>query len=284
MKSFLIKLFNLFFQQVKKSNATDNWFESHAYEAVNQICLDLESIDNNFKNSTYDEFSILDYGCGDGIMIASLAKRLKSIGHGVDFNQVNLEELVKTFALNNMNITQENLKFFSLDTFSWKKQYDLVLSWSVIEHVNNLEDYLNNVIQLLKPNGILYLQTWPLWNSSQGHHLFDIGLNPYAHIQFVNEKTLFNHLEDHMLKVSFTDNMNVLAINDYESWKTAAIESYRSCNRISVNEIEYYLKKSKLELKLFKPYFDDVNFAFLPKGSSWSDFAISGGRWILQKI
>jgi hypothetical protein len=136
----------------------------------------------------------------------------------------------------------------------------------------------------LKPKGILYLQTWPLWNSSQGHHLFDIGLNPYAHIKFESEDTFFNHLEDHLSNIVFTDDMNQLASKDYESWKAAALDSYRSCNKITIKEIEYHLKKSNLELKLFQPYFDDVNFSILPHDSSWSDFAISGGRWILQKM
>lgn len=47
--------------------------------------------------------------------------------------------------------------------------FDLIMSWSVFEHLTDPEKALENVIQLLKPGGIFYLSIH-LYTSFNGHH------------------------------------------------------------------------------------------------------------------
>jgi 2-polyprenyl-3-methyl-5-hydroxy-6-metoxy-1,4-benzoquinol methylase len=278
------QFFGYFFNKVTPEHANassstiDNWFNSHAHEAVEQIKSDLISINSNEIPSFT---MILDFGCGDGIMLASLANKLNVIGHGVDFTLVDKKSLKHIFSNNNSELNTDSINFYTLDKFNFKPAYDLVLSWSVIEHVLDLNKYFDEAIKLLKSNGLLYLQTWPLWNSSQGHHLFDVGLNAFEHIEFTDELKLFTHIE--RIKDNPAYGWSNLEI-DFDNWKKAAKDSYKSCNRITIDEIQSCIEKYSLRLLFFKPYFEDANFNLIPFGNKWKDFAISGGRWILQKI
>lgn len=48
-------------------------------------------------------------------------------------------------------------------------QFDVIMSWSVFEHLPNPQQALHNVIELLKPGGIFYLSLH-LYTSNNGHH------------------------------------------------------------------------------------------------------------------
>ncbi len=48
-------------------------------------------------------------------------------------------------------------------------QFDLVMSWSVFEHVPDPEQALKNVLRLVKPGGVIYLSIH-LYTSNNGHH------------------------------------------------------------------------------------------------------------------
>ncbi len=47
--------------------------------------------------------------------------------------------------------------------------FDVVMSWSVFEHVSNPESALRNVIEALRPGGIFYISIH-LYTSNNGHH------------------------------------------------------------------------------------------------------------------
>lgn len=48
-------------------------------------------------------------------------------------------------------------------------QFDVIMSWSVFEHLPDPEQALHNVIKLLKPGGVFYLSLH-LYTSNNGHH------------------------------------------------------------------------------------------------------------------
>jgi SAM-dependent methyltransferase len=48
-------------------------------------------------------------------------------------------------------------------------QFDLIISWSVFEHLPEPQAALNNVINLLRPGGVFYLSLH-LYSSHNGHH------------------------------------------------------------------------------------------------------------------
>lgn len=48
-------------------------------------------------------------------------------------------------------------------------QFDLIMSWSVFEHLPDPKQALENIVRLLKPGGVMYLSLH-LYTSNNGHH------------------------------------------------------------------------------------------------------------------
>jgi ubiquinone/menaquinone biosynthesis C-methylase UbiE len=52
-----------------------------------------------------------------------------------------------------------------------ENSFDLVISANVIEHVGDLKKYVSECARILKPSGIAYLETAPVWSGPRGHHV-----------------------------------------------------------------------------------------------------------------
>lgn len=48
-------------------------------------------------------------------------------------------------------------------------QFDVIMSWSVFEHLPNPQQAIHNILQLLKPGGVFYISLH-LYTSNNGHH------------------------------------------------------------------------------------------------------------------
>jgi 2-polyprenyl-3-methyl-5-hydroxy-6-metoxy-1,4-benzoquinol methylase len=93
---------------------------------------------------------VLDYGCGTGYGTYMLSKSALSVV-GVDVSGDSVSYAQEHFV-------SDNLTFKSIDEISIEK-YDVIVSFQVIEHVSNDKAYINNLIKLLNPNGVLLLTT-----------------------------------------------------------------------------------------------------------------------------
>lgn len=51
--------------------------------------------------------------------------------------------------------------------------FDLVVSANVIEHVPDPGPFIREAARVLKPNGICYMETAPIWTSARGHHVME---------------------------------------------------------------------------------------------------------------
>ena len=51
--------------------------------------------------------------------------------------------------------------------------FDVVISANVIEHVPNVARFVAEAARVLKPGGICYMETAPVWTSARGHHLME---------------------------------------------------------------------------------------------------------------
>ncbi len=96
--------------------------------------------------------NILDYGCGIGNVVVSLASK----GYKIDGFEVSkpLLQIVQD------RITSQKLssKIFNPKSNVLKK-YDLITSIYVAEHVSDLREYLSKGISLLKPGGVFLVFT-----------------------------------------------------------------------------------------------------------------------------
>lgn len=103
---------------------------------------------------------ILDVGCGDGILAQILySQKLKpALYIGIDLLKGNIEKL--RIRKTNYPITAY-LKDIRYWNFPWKSFFDLVTCFEVIEHfeAKYLDHVLQQIVNVLKPNGILLLST-----------------------------------------------------------------------------------------------------------------------------
>lgn len=116
-----------------------------------QICAhfgrDYEALD------ALNRISVLDFGCGGGLVCEPLA-RLGGTVTGIDAGKTAIEVAQEHAKENNLDIT------YCCETSDVHRgQYDVVLALEIIEHVDNVTDFVASLSKLVKPDGIIILST-----------------------------------------------------------------------------------------------------------------------------
>ena len=111
------------------------------------------SIENHEK--PLKNLNILDIGCGGGLLSEPMS-RLGGNVTGIDPSIKNIKiakaRLVKTKLKSNyVSTAPEKLKTI--------KKFDVILNMEVIEHVDNIELFMEQTSKLLKKNGIMFIAT-----------------------------------------------------------------------------------------------------------------------------
>ena len=98
---------------------------------------------------------ILDIGCGGGLLSEPIS-RLGGKVTGIDASNKNLN-IARAHAIkNNLKI---NYICSSPEKLKSKKKYDVILNMEVVEHVDDINLFINSCSSLLKKNGIMFLAT-----------------------------------------------------------------------------------------------------------------------------
>jgi len=107
------------------------------------------------ENAYLKGIKILDIGCGGGL-ISEPMTRLGGSVTGIDASKKNIE-VAKIHALNNkLNINYQNK---SPEQLKEKDAFDVILNLEIVEHVDNVQLYINSCKKLLKKNGIMFTAT-----------------------------------------------------------------------------------------------------------------------------
>jgi hypothetical protein len=64
---------------------------------------------------------------------------------------------------------------------------DVVITWSVFEHVSNVPELLAEIRRVLVNDGLLFIQIWPLFFSEHGSHLWPWFDEPFPHLRLEDE-------------------------------------------------------------------------------------------------
>ena len=101
------------------------------------------------------ELKILDIGCGGGLLCEPLS-RLGAIMTGIDASGNNIE--VARLHSKEMNL---NIRYIhcSPENLNFKNEFDVILNMEVIEHVSNVNLFIQNCSKLIKKNGIMFVAT-----------------------------------------------------------------------------------------------------------------------------
>ncbi len=98
---------------------------------------------------------ILDIGCGGGLISEPMA-RLGAEVTGIDASSKNIQVAELHSKKSNLSIKYLNKSPEQLEDF---EKYDIILNLEIVEHVENVELYIQSCQKLLKRNGIMFTAT-----------------------------------------------------------------------------------------------------------------------------
>jgi 2-polyprenyl-6-hydroxyphenyl methylase/3-demethylubiquinone-9 3-methyltransferase len=150
----------------KFSKLADEWWDVNGkfkpLHMFNPIRIEyiLNEITNHFKLSKGEKLllknlKILDIGCGGGLISEPMSRMGGSVT-GIDASQKNINvasihSKKSDLKINYLNKSPEQLKE--------KEKYDIILNLEVVEHVDDLDLYLQSCYNLLKKNGLMFTAT-----------------------------------------------------------------------------------------------------------------------------
>lgn len=150
-------------QEIDKFNAiaAEWWDESGKFaplHKINPVRVEYirDHIHQHFKTDKLDGLSLVDIGCGGGLVCEPMA-RLGAKVTGVDGGEKN----VKT-AMAHAQAMQLKIDYRATtaeDMAEKGEQFDVVLALEIVEHVADVELFLKSVAKLVKPGGLLVMST-----------------------------------------------------------------------------------------------------------------------------
>lgn len=106
-------------------------------------------------DATLQNVSILDVGCGGGILSESMAKLGASV-HGIDVADRNIHAARQHMQNTDLHLSYDVMEVKHLPT---DRQYDVVLNMEVVEHVDDLDAFLSDCGRVTRPGGMMILAT-----------------------------------------------------------------------------------------------------------------------------
>lgn len=184
---------------------------------------------------------VLDLGCGDGIGTLGMASSGVESVLGVDLEEVDLPFLSGQAADHGIGFPHPNLSFATclpnvlpVDDAC----FDLVTAWSVFEHVDDATALMREVHRVLRPDGLFFLQIWPMWSSEHGSHLWPWFPTGHDHLVLTDAeiaRSLETQIPSRPLRESF--------VGLHDSCNQATIDELQ----VSLIEAGFYIAKVALQ-------------------------------------
>ena len=180
-----------------------------------------ENIISNFKlkikKKPLDKINILDIGCGGGLLSEPMT-RLGANVTGIDASNKNIN-IAKLHAKKNK--LKINYLCSSPEKLKIKKKFDVILNMEIIEHVEDINFFINSCSKLLKKNGLMFVATL---NKTLKSYVFAIigaeyvlrwlPIGTHDWEKFVRPEDLKKILGKNNLKLEKLDGMNFNIIKD----------------------------------------------------------------------
>src|SRR6056300_1096979 len=201
----------------------------HKFNPVRQEYL-IDQISNHFnlnldEDKPFKNLKILDVGCGGGLLCEPLS-RLGANVTGIDAAKTNIEVAKIHMEQSGLDINYLNKKPEDIEN----KLYDVVLCMEIIEHVENVNFFIQSCINLLKPNGLIFFAT--LNKTLKSYVLAIVGaeyilrwlpIGTHEWEKFLKPKELISILKNYNLNLDKIDGMQFNILTD--KWKVSLDKS-----------------------------------------------------------
>ena len=189
-----------------------------------------DNIIQNFKikskNAPLKSLNILDIGCGGGLLSEPMC-RLGGNVTAIDASKKNID--VAKFHSKENKLKIEYL-CASPEKLKINKEFDVVLNMEVVEHVEDINLFLNKSSQLLKSNGLMFVATL---NKTLESYIFAIvgaeyilrwlPIGTHEWDKFIEPSTLIEFAKKHGLRLDKLDGMRFDILSN--QWKLSENKS-----------------------------------------------------------
>ena len=153
-------------KEVKKfSQISSEWWDPegqfkplHKFNPI-RIKYIKNNIINNFNIKTkirpLENIDILDIGCGGGLLSEPMS-RLGANVTGIDASEKNINVANFHAKKNKLKI---NYICASPEKLILKKKFDIILNMEIVEHVDDVNFFINKSSEFLKKNGLMFIAT-----------------------------------------------------------------------------------------------------------------------------
>ena len=111
---------------------------------------------NSNSGKPLEKLKVLDIGCGGGLLCEPLS-RLGAIITGIDASKNNIE--VAKLHAKEMNLNIEYIHAAPENLDLKNNRYDVVLCMEIVEHLKDINLFIENCSKLVKKNGIMFVAT-----------------------------------------------------------------------------------------------------------------------------
>ena len=230
----------------KFSKIAEEWWDPHGkfkpLHKFNPIRISYikESIINSFKLKEkvkpLEKVKILDIGCGGGLLSEPMS-RLGAEVTGIDASDKNIE--IAKFHARKDNL---NIKYLcaSPEKLNTNTKFDVILNMEIVEHVKDVDFFLQSCSKLLRKNGIMFVATI---NKTLKSYFFAIigaeyilrwlPIGTHEWDKFVKPNELIKILKKYGLKLDSLDGMKFNLLKD--EWKVSKDKSVNYIGRFIKN-------------------------------------------------
>ena len=178
------------------------------------------------KNKPLEKIKILDIGCGGGLLSEPMC-RMGAQVTGIDASEKNIN-------IAKLHAKKDNLKIkyycTSPENFKINDKFDVILNMEIVEHVQDVNFFLQSCSKLLKSHGIMFVATL---NKTLKSFFFAIvgaeyvlkwlPIGTHEWDKFIKPNKLVDILEKSNLKLDKLDGMKFNLITD--EWKLSSDKS-----------------------------------------------------------
>ena len=230
----------------KFSKIAEEWWDPHGkfkpLHKFNPIRISYikESIINSFKLQEkvrpLKKVKILDIGCGGGLLSEPMS-RLGAEVMGIDASDKNIE--IAKFHAKKGNL---NIKYLcaSPEQLNTSTKFDVILNMEIVEHVKDVDFFLQSCSKLLRKNGIMFVATI---NKTLKSYFFAIigaeyilrwlPIGTHEWEKFVKPGELVKILKKYDLRLDSLDGMKFNLLRD--EWKVSKDKSINYIGRFIKN-------------------------------------------------
>ncbi len=234
----------VFMEKVPTVDELNDYYKTYSY-ASEQYLSPLTILSYNLLLDEFEKYrktnKILDVGCGRGFFLKQARERGWEV-YGTEYS----EKAIEICTSENIIMKKGAL---SADAFDFK-DFDVITSFEVLEHINNPHEELQQIYQLLRKGGLFYCTT-PNFNSLLRYYLktdYNVIVYP-EHLSYYTKKTLNKVVKKNGFKnIKFlSTGISITRIKTSKKVsKEAMISEENSDEQLRVNiSKKWYLKLAK---------------------------------------